>query len=124
MVKSARYLPVPLLLAFGLLGCRPSVKDVCASVRTSMQQTFNSDPRFGQLHLMVVDVTLIRDHDNSYKGIATVMSLGRSQDIPITVTSDGTNSIWEAEPGAFAPFMLDESNNTNVYSQVEKAHSI
>jgi hypothetical protein len=116
VVRSFRNLSILLLLALGLLGCRPSVKEVSANVKSSMQQTFDSDPQFRGLHLIVSTVTLVRDHDNSFQGMATVISARQSHDISITVTADGTNTIWKSEPGALLPLMLDSLQNENPYS--------
>lgn len=78
------------------------VETVAAQVKTSMQGKFDSDPDLKDLSLKVVDVVLVNKSGNEYKGIATVKtSDGERHDIPIDVTCDQENVVWETPPGAF-----------------------
>lgn len=74
-----------------------------ASVKISMQRKFDTDPDFEDLqHLTVIDVVLIHKAGNEFKGIATVETPdGVAHDVPIDVTADGGDVIWESGPGAF-----------------------
>jgi len=68
-----------------------------------MQRNLDSDPDFKGLGLKVVDVTLVHKSGNEYKGIATVRTLdGVSHDVPVDVTADGANTMWETPKGAFS----------------------
>ncbi|MBB3606434.1 hypothetical protein FHT40_006125 [Mycolicibacterium sp. BK556] len=67
-----------------------------------MQQKLDSDPDLKKLRLKVIDVVLVNKSGNEFKGIATVKgSDGDEHDVPIDVTSDKDNTLWEASPGAF-----------------------
>jgi hypothetical protein len=73
-----------------------------AQVKISMQQKLDSDPDLKKLGLKVVDVVLVNKSGNEFKGIATVKtSDGDKHDVPIDVTSDKDNTLWETPPGAF-----------------------
>lgn len=79
-----------------------------ANVRISMQQKLDSDPDLSKLNLKVVDVVLINKAGNEFKGIATVKTPdGKEHDVPVEVTADKDNTLWETPPGAFV-FAHDE----------------
>lgn len=80
-----------------------SVSDsAAATVRKSMQHDLDNDPNLGKLGLKVVDVKLVNKSGNEYRGIATVETRdGAAHDVPVDVTADGTNVLWETPPGAF-----------------------
>jgi hypothetical protein len=81
----------------------PPLEMISSSVRTSMQRNLDSDPDFKGLGLKVVDVTLVHKSGNEYKGIATVRgSDGVSHDVPVDVTADDANTLWETPKGAFS----------------------
>ncbi|MGV0848583.1 hypothetical protein [Mycolicibacterium phlei] len=66
-----------------------------------MQKDFDSDPDLSGLK--VTKVTLVHKSGNEYKGIATVRtSDGESHDVPVDVTADDNNLLWETPPGALA----------------------
>ena len=71
-----------------------------ANVRVSMQRKLDSDPDLSKLRLKVVDVVLINKSGNEYKGIATVKTPeGEDHDVPVEVTADKDNTLWETPPG-------------------------
>lgn len=73
-----------------------------ASVKVSMQQKLDSDPDMKDLGLHVAKVVLVNKSGNEFKGIATVKTRdGEEHEVPIEVTDDGDNTLWEAPPGAF-----------------------
>lgn len=73
-----------------------------AHVKISMQQKLDTDPDLSRYDLKVVDVVLVNKSGNEYKGIATVKTKdGTKHDVPVDVTSDKDNTIWDAPPGAF-----------------------
>lgn len=79
----------------------PSIDMIADSVQSSMQKHFNSDPDLSGLK--VTKVRLVHKSGNEYKGIATVRtSDGELHDVPIDVTADEDNTLWETPPGAFA----------------------
>lgn len=73
-----------------------------AAVKVSMQRKLDSDPDLKGLGLTVVEVILVNRSGNEFKGIATVKtSDGVEHDVPVDVTSDNANTLWETPPGAF-----------------------
>lgn len=53
--------------------------------------------------LTVVEVLLVHKSGNEYKGIATVKASDDTEhDVPVDVTADDENVLWESPPGAFA----------------------
>ncbi|MDA0251820.1 MAG: DUF2510 domain-containing protein [Actinomycetota bacterium] len=79
-----------------------SLTALAAQVKKSMQRDLDKDPELGKLDLRVVDVTLVNKSGNEFKGIATVREPGgETHDVPVDVTADGTNLLWETPPGAF-----------------------
>lgn len=93
-VTSVAPLPVPPTPSFA------PVEVVQADVKASMQNKLNTDSDLKQLGLRVVDVTLAHKGGNEYKGIAHVRTKdGVVHDVPVEVTSDAQNTLWEAPPG-------------------------
>ncbi|ANW64064.1 hypothetical protein BCA37_11065 [Mycobacterium sp. djl-10] len=73
-----------------------------------MQETFDEDEDLKELGLRVVDVVAVHKSDNEFKGIATVHAgNGVERDVPIDITADGDNVLWNAPAGAFL-FAVDE----------------
>jgi hypothetical protein len=79
---------------------------VAEEVQSAMQENLDDDPDLPSLK--VTKVRLVHKSGNEYKGIATVRtSDGELHDVPVDVTADDDNLLWETEPGAFA-FAHDE----------------
>lgn len=77
-------------------------EQAAASVHESMQNKLDTDPDLSRLQLTVVDVMLVNKSGNEFKGIATVKTpKGTERDVPVDVTADRDNVLWEAPPGAF-----------------------
>jgi hypothetical protein len=77
--------------------------DIAAMVKKSMQRKFDTDPDVSVLGLRVVDVKLVNKAGNEYKGYATIHAgNGETDDVPVEVTADGDNTLWETPPGALA----------------------
>ncbi len=77
------------------------VETISKSVQMSMQKDLDSDPDLSGLK--VIKVMLVHKSGNEFKGIATVRtSDGESHEVPVDVTADDNNSMWETPPGAFA----------------------
>ncbi|WP_131588683.1 hypothetical protein [Mycolicibacterium phlei] len=78
-----------------------SAEYVAKGVQASMQEEFDSDPDLSGLK--VTKVGLVHKSGNEYKGIATVRTPdGESHDVPVDVTADDDNLLWETPPGALA----------------------
>lgn len=74
---------------------------IARAVKTAMQRTMDDDPDLEDL--TVVEVLLVHKSGNEYKGIATVKAADDTEhDVPVDVTADGSNVLWESPPGAFA----------------------
>jgi hypothetical protein len=95
-------------LLFALTGCEQSTQDIGQVVKTSMQKKFDSDAEFSKWHLTVTSVDVLHHAANTYQGLAHVTYKGRSHDIPVEVTADGSNVMWKAPPGSFLFVAQDE----------------
>ncbi|WP_235571415.1 DUF2510 domain-containing protein [Mycobacterium sp. Root265] len=74
---------------------------VAGEVERAMQRTLDDDPDLKGL--TVVEVLLVHKSGNEYKGIATVKAADDTEhDVPVDVTADDENVLWETPPGAFA----------------------
>lgn len=83
-------------------------EEAAALVKTSMQQKFDTDDELAELNLQVREVVLVNKSGNEYKGLATVRTQkGTERDVPVEVTFDGDNVLWESPPGALL-FALEE----------------
>jgi signal peptidase I len=91
-----------LLFAAVVVGCSMSTDQIGETVKGSMQKTFDSDAQFKEWHLTVSRVQVLKQGDNRYQGIATVIHEGTPHDVPIDITADGSNVMWKTEPAAFA----------------------
>ena len=89
------------LLALLLFGCGVSNEQIGETVKTSMQETFSSDPTFKAYNMRITSVIVVKESGNIYQGIARVMHEGVSHSVPVKITADGQNVMWEAEAGAF-----------------------
>lgn len=79
----------------------PPIETISKAVQSSMQKDLDSDPDLSGLK--VTKVRLVHKSGNEYKGIATVRTPdGESHDVPVEVTADEDNTLWETPPGAFA----------------------
>jgi hypothetical protein len=98
MLKVIIVVAIPAIL---LVQCGLSTKQIAETVKTSMQQKFDSDTQFKQWHLRVTKVQVVKQGGNQYQGMATVIHEGQSHDVPIEITADGSNVMWQTQPGAF-----------------------
>lgn len=74
---------------------------VAGEVKIAMQRMLDKDPDLKGLN--VVEVLLVHKSGNEYKGIATVKASDDTEhDVPVDVTADDENVLWETPPGAFA----------------------
>lgn len=84
--------------------------DVAANVKGNMQSYFNSNPEVSKYNITVKDVALVEASGNEYNGIATLRTArgGEDHKVPITVTWDGKNGIWQTERGSMMFLMGEE----------------
>lgn len=68
-------------------------------VKASMQKKLDSFPDLKSWKLLVVDVVLVNKAGNEFKGIAHIKAKDGPHDVAVDVTSDGSNTLWEAPPG-------------------------
>ena len=97
-----------LLLSIALIGCGPNIEE---TVKTSMQETFNTDANFKEYNLTVTEVAVVNNSGNSYKGIATVMYKGNPYKVSVAITADGSRVLWQTEPGAMHFLSRDALKN-------------
>jgi hypothetical protein len=101
---------VGLLICFALIGC--DTVNIEESVKTSMQETFNTDADFKEYNLEVTEVLIVNNGGNSYKGMATIMYKGNAHKVPVEVTYDGSRVMWQTEPGALLFIAQDALENS------------
>lgn len=94
-------LAIATFVAILLAGCGMSVEQIGETVKVSMQQKFDSDEQFKDLHLSVTKVQVLKQGENRFQGMATVLHDGSSHDVPVEITADGSNVMWQVQPGAF-----------------------
>ena len=91
-----------ILLSLIVAGCGQSKEQIGETVKSSMQDKFNSDPQFINWHLTVTSVQVLSKGGNQYEGIAKITHEGTSHDVPVQITADGNNVMWQVLPGGFA----------------------
>lgn len=89
------------LVLMTLVGCGLSKEQIGETAKTSMQQTFDTDPQFKEWHLSVTSILVLKQSENLYQGIAKVTHNGTSHDVPVEITVDGAHVLWKTQPGAF-----------------------
>lgn len=79
-------------------------------VQTSIQHKMDEDSKFSSYGIRVNSVSLIKVSDNKYEGMVQVTTSRSSEthQVPIDVTADGDQMMWQAEPGAFL-FLAQEA---------------
>jgi len=114
MGQSLKFL-VLVLATTVLMGCGLSPEQIGQTAKMSMQETFDKDPQFSNWGLQVTNVHVLRQGDNRYQGIATVIHKGQFHDIPVEITADGSNIIWQVAPGSFMFVAQKELQNMFQY---------
>ena len=88
------------VLAAGLLvGCGLPTDQIGERVKILMQKKFDSDPQFKEWLLYVTRVQVLKQSENRYLGMATVMYKEEPHDIPVEITVDGSKVMWLIQPG-------------------------
>jgi len=108
---STRRLLLTVLLAVIVAGCGLSKDDIADTVKTSTQQKFDSDSQFKDWHLWVTGVDVLSKGGNQYQGIAHIYHAGTSHDVPVEITVDGRDVMWQTAPGAFVFVLQKEMEN-------------
>jgi hypothetical protein len=76
--------------------------DLGSKVKTSMQQTFDTDQKLAQYHLVVSKVDVIHKSGNEYEGLAVVHSPKNvDHNVAVHVTAEVGRIMWRSDPGAF-----------------------
>jgi len=101
-MRSAPLLCLVALLVLGFSGCGATDEQIGETVRTSMQNTLDTDPQFARWNLQVTRVQVVHQTDNLYQGVATIRFRATSHSVPVQVTYDGNNVVWKTDPGAFS----------------------
>jgi hypothetical protein len=91
-----------LLTVLALSACGISEAELKSGINKSMQEQLDSDNQFKQYGMKVTSIDLIKKTSNTYEGFGNVSFKGNQQKVPISVTVDGSNYLWKAEPPAFA----------------------
>lgn len=87
--------------------------DIGSEVKTSMQQTFDTDQRFAQYHLVVSKVDVMHKSGNEYEGLAVVHSSKNvDHNVGVHVTAEGDRIMWQSDPGAFAWAAFEQFNSS------------
>jgi len=100
MTSSLRLVLMVLLVVI-VSGCGLSKDQIGETVKTSMQEKFDSDPQFKDWHLTVTGVQVLSKGGNQYQGIAKITYESTSHDVSVEITADGKNVMWQTAPGAF-----------------------
>lgn len=100
-MTNALRIAVTILLALTVFGCGLSREQISETVKTSMQEKFDTDPQFKDWHLTVTSVQVLKQGGNQYQGIAKINYEGTLHDVPVDITVDGNNVMWKSDPGAF-----------------------
>lgn len=101
MRAAMKALACGVLTAALLVGCGQSTDQIGETVKTSMQQKFDSDTQFKKWNLSVTSVQVLKQGAHRYIGMVTVVHEGESHDVPVEITADGSNLMWQVQPGAF-----------------------
>jgi hypothetical protein len=73
-----------------------------SKVKTSIQQTIDTDQQLARYHLVVSKVDVIHKSGNEYEGLAVVHSPKNvDHDIAVHVSWEGGRVMWRSDPGAF-----------------------
>ena len=85
-----------------LSGCGGQSTDTIAEiVKRGLQEQLEKNPSLKDEYLVVSDVAVVKEQGNRYRGIATIVFEGEAREIPIGITADGENVMFEVAPGAF-----------------------
>jgi len=101
-MKRTSFIYGVVLLAFFLASCGTDVEGLQTQVKDSMQSKFSTDDQYAKYKMVVESVTLVASSGNTYDGIAKVTFNKKQYDVPVSVTSDSKNLMWQTKPLAFS----------------------
>lgn len=90
------------LAAVYYFGFGVSESEMKNGIQSSLQQKLDTDANFSKYKMKVLDVALVKKTSNSFDGLAKVSFMGTEQQVPLQVTVDGSNYMYQAPPLAFA----------------------
>src|SRR5262249_42447307 len=92
-------------------------QQLAETVKTSMQEMFDSDKDYVQYHLQVVNVTVIHENGNKYNGIATLRNgKGTQHDVLVDVTATPNGAgLWHMQGGQLLWAMQDADYSTRTW---------
>lgn len=90
-----------MIIAVMIYGCGMSTQDIGETVKTSMQETFNTDSSFQKYNLKVNSIQVLKKGDGTYKGVASIIYKGSPHNVIVEILVDGNNVMWETSPGSF-----------------------
>jgi len=93
-------LAIAMLLAMG--GCWLTDQKIARTVKTSMQQSMDSDPQYAEKGIKVLAVKVNKVDDANYNGVATVEYKGEEHPVKIKIAIERSIYSWEPEPGEFS----------------------
>ena len=118
-MKTTLKLLTALLMLLSVTNCSKSPNDLAEEVKIDMQKIFNSDPDIKPHQLTVTGVTVVKESENKYNGIAVVSKNGKPYSASVSITYDGDNLLWELEPG----FMLQFEDFSNIFDDQDESDS-
>lgn len=89
-------------------------QQIADTVKSSMQEKFDSDTTFMPYHFQVVNVTVVHENGNKYNGIATLRTgKGTQHDVLVDVTGDPNgHMMWFIQPGQLLWALQDRDYST------------
>ena len=84
-----------------LFSCGTSKENLQNQIKSSFQEKMNNDESYSKYNIIVNGVTLVKASNNTYDGLVNVSLEDQKYDVPITVTTDGENMMWQTKPLAF-----------------------
>ena len=98
-------------------GCdllKSNQEKISDGVKTSMQNTFDTDPTWQEYKMLVTGVVLLEKDSKTYMGIANVIYNGVEHNVAIDVWESGEGIMWEAPAGSFIFLAQQELLNSEI----------
>ncbi|MDM1763892.1 MULTISPECIES: hypothetical protein [unclassified Acinetobacter] len=79
------------------VGCNyfVSTDQIAQDVKTQIQNEFDTRAQFKDYHFKVLNLTVVKQEGNQYKGLAEVEYEGQTHRIAVNILMDGERYIWE-----------------------------
>ena len=87
-----------------LVGCSNfvSTDEMEKDIKAQMQKEFNSNSDFSEYHLKVVDLTVVKQNGNQYRGLSKIKYNGKIYKVSVEILMDGNKYMWEIPPENFS----------------------